>query len=165
MFITEVDKHNGQNGIIKTEAYDIDLDHINLGPIKQSAENCLVKFEYIGGIWGKCLTEKFISKDYHPYNGNYNTPPIPPEESIEDSGSSNNTVSGQKPSEQSFEPLSAGSIVYHAEPGKAKCIHARKNCSGLDNIQGELNSKVVKKEGKIPEEVSHLRKCSWCIRK
>jgi hypothetical protein len=166
VYVDEVGRHTGQNGIIDTRTYDkIPMDHINLGPINESAVGYLVKFEYIGGLKGECLTEEFISESYQPLgtesNNNSGTAS---ENSTNNSESNSNGAPSGKPSEQSPEPSSDGTIVYHAEPGKAECIHVRENCSGLDNIQGELNSKIIRKNGEIPEEISHLRECRLCAR-
>jgi hypothetical protein len=166
VYIDEISRHTGQNGIIDTRDYDeISLNHINLGPINKAAVGKNVKFKYIGGMMGECLTEEFISDSYQPLDTeSNNSSGISSVDSTDTSGSSTDTISNKKSSEQPPEAPSGGSIVYHAEPGKAECYHVRDNCSGLDNIQGELNTKIIEGNGEIPEEISHLRECRLCAR-
>lgn len=43
--------------------------HVNLGPIDTSVVGETVKFEYVGGVWGKCLEDEYIYDGYKPRDG------------------------------------------------------------------------------------------------
>jgi hypothetical protein len=46
-----------------------DGGEINLGPIDGSAEGEEVRFTFEGGIWGRCLEDKYTYKSYSPRDG------------------------------------------------------------------------------------------------
>jgi hypothetical protein len=47
------------NAIVKHGA-----DEVNLGKIDKSAENKEVIYEYTGGTYGRCISDKYISEEY-----------------------------------------------------------------------------------------------------
>lgn len=52
------------NAIIELES-----GHINLGPIDDAAEGERVEFEYVGGVWGRCLNGEYTYESYSPRDG------------------------------------------------------------------------------------------------
>jgi hypothetical protein len=154
----------------------LEMGHINLGPIDESAKGETVKFENVGWNYGKCLNEEYISDSYDPRDGVAFNPESRDKEESEESTSSSDSKSNTKSgtstpvapevssSEKPPEPPKIGSIVYHVSAGNPDCFHVTDNCRGLENAESELHSKKVERYGEPPEEISHLRPCMSCAR-
>lgn len=52
--------------------------------------------------------------------------------------------------------------LYYLNSKSADCYHQTKRCPGLRHRQGVLHFVEMERDGNVPDEVSHLRKCHHC---
>lgn len=96
VYVGEIDRISSSGNALVELPSTISRNHVNLGPIDESAVGNKVEFRYSGGSWAECLTQEYTYESYeardgqstsststrsrHPFNGgNSNTSPSDPD--------------------------------------------------------------------------------------